>query len=71
MNKLKQVEFLKRDAKRSKKQAATMVEYLLVISLVSVFAIGALIAMQGHMKGVFTGISDKLQPVNQVLQQNN
>lgn len=71
VSKLKQLPFLKRNTKRSKKQAATMVEYLLVISLTSVVAIGGLIAMKSHMKGLFNGISDKLQPVNDVLQQNN
>ncbi|OGI17054.1 MAG: hypothetical protein A2287_02995 [Candidatus Melainabacteria bacterium RIFOXYA12_FULL_32_12] len=63
------IKSLKKQGKKNKKQAATMVEYLLVVSLVSIAAVGALMVMSGHMKGVFSGIADKLQPVNQVLEQ--
>ena len=41
-----------------------MVEYGLIIALIAVVLIGALVAMNGGLKGIFTSISNSLNNPN-------
>ena len=59
-------ELLRKITQKTRK-AATEIEYLLIISLVSVAAIFALMSMSGQLKILFNGIHEKLIPVSNIL----
>jgi len=52
------------------RKAATMVEYVLVISLVSLGAIAAILAFKSGSVNLFGGIQNNLLPVDSVLSQS-